>query len=202
MAAYSFRQLTLTSGSAEALRVAVVGPDFFRVVRTQPALGRTFLPEEYESARATVLVVSDGFWRSHIGAAPDAAGRTLTFDGVTYTVVGVMPKQFSVTAWGATTVPMWAPLAWTDKDRAVRENHNYQAIARLKDGVDLGQAKSELEVISKRLEQAYPSENAGWGGTAIPLQELIVGDVRGLAGDAFRRPSRSSCSSRAPTSAI
>ena len=81
MAAYSFRQLTLTSGSAEALRVAVVGPDFFRVVRTQPALGRTFLPEEYDPARAKVLVVSDGFWRSHMGAASDAAGRTLTFDG-------------------------------------------------------------------------------------------------------------------------
>jgi predicted permease len=179
MAAYSFRQLTLTSGNAEALRVAVVGPDFFRVVRTQPALGRTFLPEEYDQARAKVLVVSDGFWRSHMGAASDAPGRTLTFDGETYTVVGVMPKAFSVTAWGATMVPMWAPLAWTDKERAVRENHNYQAIARLKDGVDLERAKSELQVISKRLEQAYPSENAGWGGTAIPLQELIVGDVRG-----------------------
>ena len=179
MAAYSFRQLTLTgTGNAEALRIAVVGPDFFTIVRTQPALGRTFLPEEYEPARSRVVVVSDGFWRSHMGAAPDAAGRTLTFDGQTFTVVGVMPPDFSVRAWGATTVPMWRPLAWTDKDRAVRENHNYQAIARLAGGVDLGAAKAELEVISKRLEQQYPAENAGWGGTAIPLQELLVGDVR------------------------
>ncbi|HYT67159.1 MAG TPA: ADOP family duplicated permease [Vicinamibacterales bacterium] len=179
MAAYNFRQLTLTgTGNAEALRVAVVGPDFFRIVRTQPTLGRTFVAEEYDPARAKVVVISEGFWRSHLGAAPDTVGRTLTFDGQTYTVVGVMPKRFSMNAWGATMVPMWAPLAWTDKDRTVRENHNYQGIARLKPGVDLAQAKSELQVISKRLEQAYPAENAGWGGTAIPLQELIVGDIR------------------------
>ena len=179
MAAYSFRQLTLTgSGDAEAVRAAVVGPGFFDIVRTQPALGRTFLPEEHAVERNRVLVVSDGFWRSHMGAAADAAGRTLTFDGQTYTVVGVMPPHFSVKAWGATTVPMWRPLAWTDKERAVRENHNYQAIARLKPGVTLGAAKAELEVISKRLEQLYPADNAGWGGTAIPLQELIVGDMR------------------------
>jgi predicted permease len=179
MAAYGFRQLTLTgTGNAEALRVAVVGPDFFRIVRTQPALGRTFLPEEYGPERSRVLVVSDGFWRSHMGAARDAVGRTLTFDGQTYTVVGVMPPQFSVQAWGATTVPLWRPLAWTDKQKAVRENHNYQAVARLNDGVSLGAAKAELEVISRRLEQQYPADNAGWGGTAIPLQELLVGDVR------------------------
>ena len=178
MAAYNFRQLTLTgNGAAEAVRAAAVGPDFFKVLRTPPALGRTFLPEEF-SARAKVLVLSEGFWRSHLGAAPDAVGRTLTFDGEGYTVVGVMPRRFSLNAWGATTVPMWTPLAWTDKQAAVRENHNYQAIARLKPGVDLARAKTELAVISKRLEQAYPAENAGWGGTAIPLQELIVGDVR------------------------
>ena len=178
LAAYNFRQLTFTgSGNAEALRAGAVGPGFFSIVRTQPALGRTFLPEEYR-ASAKVLVISDAFWRSHLGGAPDAVGRTLTFDGQSYTIVGVMPRRFSLTAWAATSVPMWTPLAWTDKQAAVRENHNYQAIARLKPGVTLEQAKSELQAISKRLEQAYPAENAGWGGTAIPLQELIVGDVR------------------------
>ena len=179
MAAYRFRGFTLTGdGGPEALRAAVVGPDFFTIVRTPPALGRTFLPEEHAPARARVVVISDGFWKSHLGAAPDAAGRTLTFDGQTYTIVGVMPPGFSVTAWGATGQPLWVPLAWTDEDRAVRENHNFQAIARLKPGVALPQAISELEVISKRLEAAYPAENAGWGGTAIPLIEVIVGDVR------------------------
>ena len=182
MAAYSSRQMTLTgSGNAEALRASVVGPDFFKIVGTQPMLGRTFLPEEYQQGRSRVLVVSDAFWRSHMGGSPDAVGRTLDFDGQSYTVVGVMPRRFSVAAWGATMVPMWAPLAWTDKQKAVRENHNYQAVARLKPGVDLARAKAELEMISKRLEQAYPAENAGWGGTAIPLQELLVSLLAELA---------------------
>ena len=179
MAAYNFRQLTLTgAGDAEALRAANVGPGFFGIVGTQPSLGRTFLPEEHTPDRGRVLVTSDAFWRTHLGGAPDAIGRTLTFDGQTWTVVGVMPAHFSMKSWGATSVPLWTPLAWSDKTRAVRENHNYQAVARLRPGVALASAKAELEIISKRLEQQYPAENAGWGGTAIPLQELIVGDTR------------------------
>jgi putative ABC transport system permease protein len=179
MAAYRFRQFALTdSGNAEALRAGVVGQRFFDIVGTQPALGRTFLPEEHAPGRAKVVIVSDGFWKTHLGAARDAVGRTLTFDGEVYTVVGVMPERFSVRAWLATMVPMWTPLAWTDEERAVRENHNFQAIARLKPVVSLAQATSELEVISKLLEQAYPNENAGWGGTAIPLIEVLVGDIR------------------------
>ncbi|MEO6235755.1 MAG: ABC transporter permease, partial [Vicinamibacterales bacterium] len=177
-AAYNFRQLTLTgNGNAEALRAAAVGPDFFATVGTPPAMGRAFLPDDY-TGNTRVLVISEGFWRSHLGGARDAIGRTLPFDGQNHTIVGVMPRRFSLRAWGVADVPVWTPLAWTDEQAAVRENHNYQAIARLKPEVTLEQAKSELQVISRRLEQAYPAENAGWGGTAIPLQELIVGDVR------------------------
>ncbi len=178
MAAYQFRQLTLTAGEAEAVRAATVGPGFFEIVGTRPAFGRTFLPEEHTPGREKVVIVSEGFWKAHLGAAGDAVGRTLTFDGETYAVVGVMPARFSVRSWGATTTPVWTPLAWTDQERAVRENHNLQAVARLKPGVSTAQATSELEIISKRLEQAYPNENAGWGGTVVPLFEVLVGEVR------------------------
>jgi predicted permease len=179
MAAYGGRRFTITSGSnPESVRAVRTGPGFFEIVRTPPALGRTFTPEEFEPARAKVVVVSDGFWRSHLGASPGAIGQTLALDGESYTIVGVMPARFSGNGWGATSQPLWVPLAWTEKDRAVRENHNFNAIGRLAPGVSVDQAKAELEVISKRLEQAYPAENAGWGGTVIPLHELIVGDVR------------------------
>ena len=179
MAAYSGRGLTLTGGNnPEAIRIGTVGPDFFKVVSTPPALGRTFVPDDYGAETSRVVVVSDAFWKSHLGGSREAIGRVLSFDGQSYTVVGVMPPEFTVKAWGAGSMPMWSPLSWTAAQAAVRENHNLQAIARLKDGVSLEQAKAELAVISQRLEQAYPAENAGWGGTAIPLQELIVGDVR------------------------
>ena len=179
MAIYRFRQFTITGrDQAEAVLGGAVGQGFFDLVRARPALGRTFLPEEDTPARSHVVILSDGFWRSHFGAAPDVIGRTLSFDGEAYTIVGVMPARFSLTAWGITARELWVPLAYTDAARAVRENHNAQVVARLKPGVDLAQAESEMHVISSRLERAYPQANAGWGATVIPLQELIVGDIR------------------------
>ena len=179
MAIYRFRQFALTGGSnAESVVAGAVGADFFEVVRGRPELGRLFLREEDAPGRGHVAILSDGFWKSRFGAATDVEGRTLKLDGEPYTIVGVMPASFSVTSWAASARDLWVPLAYTDEERAVRENHNAQVIARLKPGVTVGQAQSEMTVISTRLEHEYPQANAGWGATVIPLQELIVGDIR------------------------
>ena len=179
MAIYRFRQFTLTGGGiAEAVVAGAVGADFFNVVRAGPSLGRTFLPEEDVPARSHVVILSAGFWKSHLGGTADVVGRTLTLDGEVYSIIGVMPTSFTVASWGVTARDIWVPLAYTDSARAVRDNHNAQVIARLKPGVDSAQAQSEMNVISKRLEQEYPQANAGWGATVVPLQELIVGDIR------------------------
>jgi putative ABC transport system permease protein len=179
MAIYRFRQFTLTGGgNAEAVLAGAVGADFFELVRARPALGRVFLAEEDVPGRSHVVIISDGFWKSHLGGASDAVGRTLSLNGEAYTIVGIMPARFSVAAWGVTARELWVPLAYTDADRAVRENHNAQVVARLKPGVGVAQAKSEMDAISTRLEQEFPQANAGWGATVITLQELIVGDIR------------------------
>ena len=179
MAIYRFRQFTLTgAGEPEAILGGAVGADFFDVVRAQPLLGRVFLDEEDAPGRSHVVVLSEGLWKSHFGRASDVVGRTMTLDGESYTIVGVMPARFTVAAWGITARTMWVPLAYTDAQRAVRENHNAQVVARLKPGVTAAQAQSEMDVISKRLETQYPQANAGWGATVVPLQELVVGDVR------------------------
>src|SRR6185295_694291 len=179
MAIYRFRQFALTgSGQARAVRAGAVGADFFQVLRAQPALGRTFLAEEDSPGRSHVVILSDGFWKAQFGASSDIIGRTLTLDREAYTIVGVMPRPFSVASWAVTARDFWVPLAYSDAARAVRENHNAQVVARLKPGVDLAQARSEMNVISTRLEREFPKENAGWGATAIPLQEVIVGDIR------------------------
>jgi putative ABC transport system permease protein len=179
MALYRFRSFTLTGGgNAEAMVAGAVGDGFFETVRAKPMLGRVFLPEEDTPSRGHVVVLSNGFWKSHFGAAPDAVGRTLTLDGEAYTVVGVMPAGFSIASWSITRRDMWVPVAYTDAERAVRDNHNDQVIARLKTDVDLADAEAEMKGISARLERDFPKENAGWGATVIPLQELIVGDVR------------------------
>ena len=179
MAIYRVRQFALTgSGNAESVVAGALGDGFFSVVGTTPRLGRAFLPEEDTPARGHVVILSDGFWKTHFGGAPDVVGRTLTLDGQAYTIVGVMPARFSARSWRVTAQPIWVPMALTPADRAVRDNHNDQVIARLKRGVTPPQAQKEMDVISRRLEQAYPKENTGWGATVVSLGELIVGDIR------------------------
>ena len=179
MAIYQFRTFVLTGGAgAQEVNAAAVGAGFFEVARATPALGRVFAPEEDAQGRHRVVILSDGFWKRQFGAARDVVGRTLRLDGEPYTVVGVMPPSFSVAAWAAAGRELWVPLAYSDEDRAVRENHNAQVIARLRPGVTAAQATTEMEEISRQLEAAYPKDNAGWGATVIPLHELIVQDVR------------------------
>ena len=178
MAMYRTRSFTQTgSGTPHSVVAAMVGGGFFDIVPGRPALGRALRPDE-DRPGANVVVVSDGFWRTQLGGRADAVGRTLTLDGQAFEIVGVMPPSFSNESWSATARDLWLPLALTDEQRANRENHNLQVIARLRPGVDVPRAISELGVIAKRLEAAYPEANAGWGATVVPLQEVIVGDIR------------------------
>ena len=179
MAIYRFRQFTLTGGgSAEAVVAGAVGADFLQVVRARPRLAACFSRRRTLPAARTSSIISAGFWKSHFGGAPDAVGRTLSLNGEAYTIVGVMPARFTVASWGVTARDLWVPLAYTDTERAVRENHNAQVIARLRPGAGAAQAQAEMNDISTRLEREFPQANAGWGATVVPLQELIVGDIR------------------------
>jgi len=179
MAIYQFRSLRLTGrGTPQTILAGAVGENFFEIVDAQPARGRIFRPDEDRPGREHVVIVSHGFWQRQLGGAEDVLAQTLTLDGSAYQIVGVMPASFSIESWGASGRDFWIPLAYDDEARLVRENHNAQVITRLKPGATIAQAQAELDVISKRLEQLHPKENAGWGATVIPLQELIVGDIR------------------------
>lgn len=179
MAIYRFRQFVLADGSGgKEIIATAVGAGFFEIVGTRPALGRIFRPDEDRPGRNQVVILSDGFWKRQFGGAPDVVGRTLRLDGSAFEIVGVMPPEFSIRSWAATAYDAWVPVAYSDEARAVRENHNAQVVARLKEGVTLAQARAELQQISVRLEREYPRENAGWGATAIPLHEVLVGDLR------------------------
>src|ERR1700730_15408868 len=175
MAAYGGRNFTFGGRERpEAILGAAVAPEFFSVLRVRPLLGRTFTSDENRPGGNKVILLSYKFWREHFGSDANIVGRDVTINSQPYSVVGVMPETFRFPGWAQ----VWAPLAWSNQNLAVRGNHNYGVVARLKPGVAIDQAKSELGAISTRLEQQYPEDDKGWGATAIPLREQLVGDIR------------------------
>jgi predicted permease len=175
MAACGFDSFNVGGGERpEAIRGAAVAPGFFSILRVQPVLGRTFSAEEDRPGQGHVVILGHTLWRDHFAADPGIVGRNVLLDGQTYTVVGVMPPKFKFPDWAE----LWVPLAWSSEKRAVRGNHNYMVIGRLKPEVAVQQAKADLGAISERLEQQYPEDDKGWGATVVPLREQIVGDVR------------------------
>jgi predicted permease len=181
MSAYGFGEYTITgTGRTEALRMVAVTTGFFSILRAQPLLGRTFLDEEDSSGRDHEIVLSYNLWQSRFGGDRDVVGKRISLNQQAFTVVGVMGQnfQFPIPIDPAFSPEMWKPLGWTDQERAVRDNHNYAVVARLKAGVSLQQARSELDSISKQLAEQHPGDNKGWGATAVSLREDLVGDVR------------------------
>ena len=140
----------------------------------QPILGRTLRPEEDIRGQHRVVVLSERLWTRRFGGDPNILGRKLSLGGEPFTVVGVMGPTFRLPEFAE----LWTPLAWTDEERAVRNNHNATVIARLRRDVDLQTANTEMTVISRRLEQQYPEDNKSWGAVVIPLHQDLVADIR------------------------
>jgi putative ABC transport system permease protein len=174
MSIYGFRGLTFGgTDHPELIQASAVPPDFFTVLRAQPLLGRTFTRDDDHPNPRTILL-SYKLWRDRFASDPGIVGRDITVDSQSFNVVGVMPERFRMPDFAKA----WVPLGWTDADRAVRGNHNYNVVARLKPQITIDQAKSDLAAISSRLEQQYPEDDKGWSATAIPLREQMIGDVR------------------------
>src|SRR5438067_2368886 len=174
-AIYSFAGYNLTGlGNPEVVHAGSVEPSFFAVLGTPAMLGRTFAADENQPGRSNVVILSNSFWQNHFGSDPHVIGRSVDFDGKSFTIVGVMGPHFRKPDFAQ----VWTPLVWTDKERAVRGEHHFLVIARLKRGVDPKQAQAEMNTISSRLEQQYPEDDKGWGAKVVPLREETVGEVR------------------------
>jgi len=175
LAIYTFANLNLTGkDKPESVASAVVSPNFFSVLRVRPLFGRVIAPGEDLPGRANVVVLSHAFWREHFGSDPSIVGQNVTLNQQSYTVIGVMPSRFEMPP----SVQIWTPLAWTNEEKAVRGEHHFSVIGRLKPGMDLKQAQAEMNTISSRLEQQYPADDKGWGAVVVPLREQLVGSVR------------------------
>ena len=167
-------RFNLTAGDRpEALQGARVSADFFRTLKMEPVLGRGFNAGEDRVGGERVVVLSEGLWRRRFGADPGIVGRAVTLDGEARTVVGVAPPGVELPSKSE----IWLPLA-VDAAKESRGAHYLLVLGRLKPGISLKQAGTEMAAVAGRLERQYPDTNTGWGTLLIPLAELQVEKIR------------------------
>jgi putative ABC transport system permease protein len=161
------------AGQAEYGRHANVDPDFFRVLGVQPALGRTWTPEELmPDNKEPAVLISHSYWQSRFGSDPGVLDRTLRLGVTPWRIVGVLPPGFQFPS----RADIWSPQ--TGRGPGSRTSHSFLAIGRLKAGVSIEQAQADLATIAGGLEQAFPESNKGRGVVLDPLHDRLVGDVR------------------------
>jgi len=184
MRASSFASSFILGGKSEASRLTGgdVSSSFFSVLGVRFMLGRNFLPDEDRLGHDRVAILSYAAWSKYFGADRDIAGKPITLDDTSYTVVGVLPAdfQFGSTAadFQAGSQPdVWIPLA-LDPQRLQRGAHMLNVIGRLAPGVKLAAAQAELNVIGANLAQQYPENNKDRGIAAVPLTDQVTGSVR------------------------
>jgi hypothetical protein len=117
-----------------------------------------------------VAVIAHRMWQERFEGATDVLGKSVTLDGNSYTIVGVMPDGFRFAGLDA---DVWLPMAFEPWELENRGGHNYQAIGRLKPGVTLAAARAEMKGITERLSQQFVLSR-GWSVTMLPLQEQLV----------------------------
>ncbi|HKW87135.1 MAG TPA: ABC transporter permease [Candidatus Acidoferrales bacterium] len=181
MAAMRASQFAL-SGSGEATNIiaGAVTSDYFALFRVSPILGRTFEARDDLPEAAAVAVLSERIWRSRFGSDRAIVGKTILLEQRPFTVVGVVPGHFRPQIPDVRVV-LWVPLLQDSIAGALyqrRGGHYLHAAGRLKAGVTLPQAQSELESIEEGLERQFPDADQGWDARIIPMQEDLAGDFR------------------------
>ena len=176
MAAYT-RTRTILTGRGEPVRVdgAEISASLFDMLGVQAHLGRSFRAEENEPGKTQVAILGHVLWLQRFGGDAAIVGKTMTLDGVSYEIVGVMPDGFSFPAERS----VWTPLEYsTDLTTDQRGAWYLQAVGRLKPGVSVEQTRAEIETIGRQLAARYPDDNEGLDITAVSLHEAMVGDLR------------------------
>jgi len=156
------------------LQAARVEPTYFSVMRGHVLMGRAINPGDDRPGSDHIAVLSDRLWQSRFAADPQIVGRKIELDGESYEVVGVMAADFQKPNFAQ----MWTPLVWDPVEKTVRGEHHFSAVARLKDGVSVGQAQAQLDTIAASLAKEYPADNAGWGAQVVALRDATLGSVR------------------------
>jgi len=164
------------AGEPERLNARLVSGEFFSVLGVNPVMGRNFRPEEDQPGAGPVVIISVALWQRKFAEAPDAVGKSLRLDDKSYTIIGVLPADF--TMFRASDV--FALIGqWNGPPlRSRMAGLGLHGIGRIKPGVTFAQAQADLDKVMRNLAALYPEANRGNGAKLVPLKEQLVGDVR------------------------
>ncbi len=170
MAGQSGWSATLTGVSQPTLlRGTRVSPHYFDIEGIRPVLGRSFRDDEDQPGKNQVVILSHSLWETQFGSDPSILNRSIRLNGDSYQVVGVMPQG---TVYDRTYAQIWEPLTF-EPSNMTRNFHWFGAIAKMKPGVTLAQARAQMEAIGARISQAYPDSNKGWSVAVDPMTEVV-----------------------------
>ena len=176
MAAFRQQGIDLTApGTPSHLNSSQISDGFFRTLGVEVALGREFTPQEEQRGGAPVAIIGNHLWRERFGGSQQILGKSVTLDGVDYVIVGVAPPRFRLEY----EADVYTPLGQLDplilNNRATHDG--LFTLARLKPGVSVAQAQSEMSTIQSRLDRLYANDNRDLGIFVEPLKQAIVGDA-------------------------
>lgn len=187
MTAAEFGEFTLSGGDSAAQRVpgARVSASFFNVFKVSPPLGRPIRSDENEAGENRVVVLSDELWQSRFGADPHVIGTTSKINGSLYTIIGVMPRGFRLS--GEFRAQLWTPLPLMahNSSGSGPDARSLRVFARLRPGVDVRRADSEMKTIAERVAHTGTATNSGWSASVVSLHQFNVADSDSEAASAF-----------------
>lgn len=175
IALFNNRSFTITGdGEPERVRGAVASSNLFPLLGVGAMMGRTFIPEEDENGKDMVAILSYGLWQRRFAADPDILGKTVSLNNANRVIIGVMPADFH---FPEKDTEMWIPVAPPPQLKANRNAIWIQAIGRLKPGVTIEQAQSDMSSVSDRIIEQNPSQE-GYRANIVSYHQQIVGNVR------------------------
>jgi len=164
-----------TPDAPQRVEGEIATASYFSTFGVQPIAGRYFAPEEDRPGHGQVVVVSERLWRSHFQGDSAFLGQTIQLNGLPYTVIGVMPNSFDPLLEKS---DVWVPAAYTAQQLADHDNHYLNVTGRLKPGVTLAAAQSEMNLIAQRLQQQFPIDDKERDLYLTPLATVLLGDQK------------------------
>ena len=167
-------------GDAEEIPGELVSSELLPMLNIKPVLGRIFAKGEDETGAAPIAVITTGLWQRKFSSSPSVLGKTITLDGRTYTIAGVIPASFNLNIPSVSPADVYVPIGlWennllTDRGAGL----GIHGLGRLKPGVTLEQARADMDRVTQNLAAEYPTKDRGMGAHIVPLKQAVVHGVK------------------------